>query len=64
MGKDVIMSHIARMIDDNVLCYQQEGSTIDAAAAIFSLGHLAPVIDTVTGEVLGYEFKIVIKREQ
>jgi len=60
MGKDVIMSHISRVIHTNSPSYEEDA--VRAAAAIFDLGQLSPVVDTITGEVLGFEWKIVIRK--
>jgi len=62
MGKDVIMSHIARVTRDIIGGDEQFHWDVDVAAEIFKLGKLSPVVDTVTGEVFGYEWKIVVKK--
>lgn len=64
MGKDIIMSHIKRVIDASPGDGHGQIDEVRAAAAVFELGQLSPVVDTVTGEVLGYEFKIVVKKHE
>jgi hypothetical protein len=63
MGKDVIMTHLMNAIRANIGT-EEKVDEIDAAADIFKLGKLSPVVDTITGEVLGFEWKIVVKKHE
>jgi hypothetical protein len=37
---------------------------LDAAHAVFALGQLAPIVDSNTADVIGFEWKIVTRREK
>jgi hypothetical protein len=65
MGKDVIMSHIAAQVRKSIgRPNDTDRDSVLAAAMIFSLGQLSPIVDTITSEVMGFEWKIVIKKHE
>lgn len=59
MGPDIFLTHLARTINAGML---EPYTPEDLALHVYSLGTVSPIVDSFSGDVLGFRFEMVARK--